>query len=279
MSDASLLRWLGTFPAVTAPCSSVDELCDGVALLEAFSEIDRTVDVGAIQRDVGGDRTLAAQNLRTLATHMERFYVDELREAADLSHFDADAAAQQGAGGGASARAAGVVELAQLMLGCVIKCGDNQTFISSILGMDEDKQQDLQGVVSDVMERFPKLDDADTPRSPAPVEEPAPQPRSSYEPEPDEFGVGEMVQQQLEEIERLTTDNARLDELHRTTTGRAETLELANEKLTAEARARRSTADDGEWKIKQLEFDRDEKQAKIEELQKTLERRDVGARE
>eukprot|EP01048_Picozoa_sp_COSAG05_P027862 COSAG05_NODE_8343_length_712_cov_1.305057_2_plen_154_part_00 len=55
-------------------------------------------------------------------------------------------------------------------------------------------------------------------------------------------------------------------------------MEQQNAKLTAEARARRDTAADGEWKIKQLEFDRDEKQAQIEELQKTLERREDTAR-
>ena len=264
-----IISWLNTFSTLSRPCTRVEDLADGSVMLEAFSEIDRTVDLGSIKRNVGSSWPLAAKNFRTLTAHMERFYNDELREAADFSSMDADHIARGQAPDG-------IDEIARLMLGCVIKCSDNQTFIGRILEMEDHQQQELQEIVSEVMDRFPKLEE--TPRSPASVED-SPGPAELRTATQDEFGVGtELMQDQLETIERLTTDNARLDQEKQIREAKIEQLEAINEKMAQEAASRRSNADDGEWKIKQLEFERDEKQGKIEELERSLERKAEAAR-
>jgi hypothetical protein len=264
----TLLRWLSSFPSVTGACAAAGDLADGVVLLEAFSEVDRTVDIDSIKRNIGSTWPLAAKNFRMLALHLETFYADELRESADLSFADADAIAK-----GQSPD--GVIELARLMLGCVIKCTDNQAFIARILELEADDQEQLQEILKDVMDRFEKTDDG-TPRSPRPVQE-TPSPRRALEPErePDEFGVGtELMQDQMDTIERLTTENAQHEHKHRELEKWIADMQAKNEQLSQEAASRRSTVDDGEWKIKQLEFDRDEKQGKIEELERSLDRKE-----
>ena len=151
-----LVAWLRPFPTVTVECASLSDLRDGVALLEAFSEIDSMVSVDAIKREVGESWPLAAKNLRSCATHIESFYREELHKAADLSYVDADAIAQ-----GKSDE--GVQDMLELILGCVIECGDNQTYIGRILDMEEEQQSALQAVVQTVMGRFPAIEESPTP--------------------------------------------------------------------------------------------------------------------
>ena len=51
----------------------------------------------------------------------------------------------------------------ELILGCVIECGDNQTYIGRILDMEEEQQSALQAVVQTVMGRFPAAEESPTP--------------------------------------------------------------------------------------------------------------------
>ena len=51
-AEEPIVAWMNTFPTVTVAVGDLMDLKDGVALLEAFSEIDTMVDVDGIKRGV-----------------------------------------------------------------------------------------------------------------------------------------------------------------------------------------------------------------------------------
>jgi uncharacterized coiled-coil protein SlyX len=282
MSEEPIVAWFNTFPTVSVAVGDLMDLKDGVALLEAFSEIDTMVDLDTIKRDVGDSWPMGAKNIRTCASHIESFYREELAEAADLSYIDADAIAQ-----GKSAE--GIQDLCELVLGCLMKCGDNQTFISRILDMEEDLQGELQTLVQGVMGRFPPLDDdagesddgGTTPptiRSSSAASNDSPAPAAQDDDDVDEddtFGVStEESMRQLERIEELTTQNTLQREESRRVSAMNETMQEELDRLREESEQKRSTNDAAEWRVRELENDKQEKDAEIETLKRQLTRKD-----
>ena len=278
-----LVAWLRTFPTVTVECSSLSDLRDGVALLEAFSEIDSMVSVDAIKREVGESWPLAAKNLRSCATHIESFYREELHKAADLSYVDADAIAQ-----GKSDE--GVQDMLELILGCVIECGDNQTYIGRILDMEEEQQSALQAVVQTVMGRFPAIEESPTPDAGAAAaagSSPPPVMRSTsgasesdserakrYGSDDEHFGPSaEESMRQLERIEELTDHNTSLKAKNQELEQRVESLGQENERLREEGDQRRTTTDAAEWRVRELENDKQERDAEIDDLKRSAARK------
>ena len=278
-AEEPIVAWMNTFPVVTVDLGDLMDLKDGVALLEAFSEIDPMVDLDGIQREVGESWPLGAQNIRTCVSHVESFYRDELQEDADLSYVDADAIAQ-----GKSAE--GIQDLCELIMGCMMKCAENQTFIGRILEMDEELQGELQGIVQEVMGRFSALDEGDesddddegttppTIRTSSNVsnESDLQTPEDEHT---DDFGVStEQSMRQLEKIEELTMEN----QLARTQTDKLksenETMLEELERLREESEQKRSTNDAAEWRVRELENDKQEKDAEIEMLKRQLTRKD-----
>ena len=278
-----LVAWLRTFPTVTVECASLSDLRDGVALLEAFSEIDSMVSVDAIKREVGESWPLAAKNLRSCATHIESFYREELHKAADLSYVDADAIAQ-----GKSDE--GVQDMLELILGCVIECGDNQTYIGRILDMEEEQQSALQAVVQTVMGRFPAIEESPTPDAGAAAaagSSPPPVMRSTsgasesdserakrYGSDDEHFGPSaEESMRQLERIEELTDHNTSLKAKNQELEQRVESLGQENERLREEGDQRRTTTDAAEWRVRELENDKQERDAEIDDLKRSAARK------
>ena len=164
-ADAALVAWVSTFPTLTAPIGSVAELFDGVALLEALSEIDSTFEVSSIKRDVGESWPLAAKNLRLYVSQLQSFYVEELSTEADLSHVDANAIAQGESADGAR-------ELVGMLIGAVLQTGEMQTYVERIMDLDETVANLLQDIAQEAMGRFAKIEeeeDEPTPRAASPV--------------------------------------------------------------------------------------------------------------
>ena len=226
---------------------------------------------------VGDSWPLGAKNIRTCVSHVESFYRDELGEAADLSYVDVDAIAQ-----GKSAE--GIQDLCELIMGCMMKCSENQAFIGRILEMDEALQGELQGIVQEVMNRFPPLEEGDESDDDEGATPPAIRSSSNVSNDSETggardddggFGVStEQSMRQLERIEELTEQN----QLARAETARIkaenESMLQELERLREESEQKRSTNDAAEWRVRELENDKQEKDAEIEMLKRQLTRKD-----
>ena len=70
-SEECVVALVNSFPTVTVAVGELLDLKDGVALVEAFSEIDTMVDLDAVKRGVGENWPLAAKNIRTCVSHIE----------------------------------------------------------------------------------------------------------------------------------------------------------------------------------------------------------------
>ena len=119
---------LRTIPTASSP--PPNDLANGIALQEAFAEIDATVSVGATGRGAGGTQPLAAKSPRPRATKIESFYREGLQKSADLSSVDADAIAHGKSDEGAQ-------DMLEPIPGCVIECGDNQKYTGRTLVMGQ----------------------------------------------------------------------------------------------------------------------------------------------
>ena len=156
------VEWLNTFTTLTAPVASCEVLFDGVALLEALSEIDTSLEVSAIKRDVGENWPLAAKNIRLYVSQLGSYYEEELQVAADLSYVDVDSIAQ-----GHSKE--GLQDLIALLIGCVLQSTDVQEYVGRIMSLGEESQGELQEIAREAMERFDRVEeDAPGARSPSP---------------------------------------------------------------------------------------------------------------
>jgi hypothetical protein len=161
------VEWLNTFATLSAPVASCEVLFDGVALLEALSEIDTSLEVSAIKRDVGENWPLAAKNIRLYVSQLGSYYEEELQVAADLSYVDVDSIARDHS-------TEGLRDLVALLIGCVLQSTDVQEYVGRIMSLDEESQGELQEIAREAMERFDRVEE-DTPRSrsPSPDAEPA----------------------------------------------------------------------------------------------------------
>jgi hypothetical protein len=281
-----VVAWVNSFPTVTVAVGELLDLKDGVALIEAFSETDTSMDLDAIKRDVGENWPLAAKNIRTCVSHVESFYREELQENADLSYVDVDAIAQ-----GKSLE--GLQDLCELILGCLMKCEDNQMYIGRILEMEEELQGELQSMVQAVMGRFTALDGEDsddggttppTIRTNSGVSdtsqaEPADRDDDDDDDDDDDaFGIStEESMRQLEKIEELTNANALANQSTASLQKDNESMKEELERLREESDMKRSTNDAAEWRVRELENDKQERDAEIEMLKRQVTRKDADA--
>ena len=74
------------FLSVSKTPESLDDLCDGVVMFEALSEISMDhFDPSSIGRDFGENWALKASNLKKLVRNLEDFYHDELGKDAEFA--------------------------------------------------------------------------------------------------------------------------------------------------------------------------------------------------
>ena len=141
---------LRTIPTASSP--PPNDLANGIALQEAFAEIDATVSVGATGRGARGSRPLAVKSMHPRATHIESFCGEELHKAADLSDVDADAIIIIAHGKSHE----GAQDMLEPILGREAECGDSQTYSGRTLGMEKEQRSALQSVTA----RFPAIEES-----------------------------------------------------------------------------------------------------------------------
>lgn len=118
------------FLSISKPPESLDDLCDGVAMFEALSEISMDhFDPSSFGRDFGPNWALKASNLKKLVRNLEDFYHDELSKDAD---FDSLSSRANEIAKGEDMD--GLLEIVELVMVAATLCDDRLVFITHTLG-------------------------------------------------------------------------------------------------------------------------------------------------
>lgn len=133
------------FFSVTNPPESLHDLCDGVVMFEALSEISMDhFDPTTIARDLGDNWALKASNLKKLLRNLEEFYHEELQKDSDFesisTHINAIARGED---------LENIVAFVELIAVAVTACEDKDVFVSRMMEMDREMMGELQEVIQD----------------------------------------------------------------------------------------------------------------------------------
>lgn len=144
----SLIIWLQTFNT-PAPCSTVEELTTGAAMSQALHQIDPTWFnkewMGRIKIDVEDNWRLKMSNLKKILQKVVDYYNEVL--AQDISYFplpDVTRVAEH-------AEPVEMGRLLQLILGCAVRCEQQQEYIQIIMTMEESVQHVVMKSIQELM--------------------------------------------------------------------------------------------------------------------------------
>mmetsp|Transcript_56542 Transcript_56542/g.120087 ORF Transcript_56542/g.120087 Transcript_56542/m.120087 type:complete len:557 (+) Transcript_56542:356-2026(+) len=133
------------FFSVTTVPEDLSDLCDGVVMFEALSEISADhFDPTTIARDLGDNWALKATNLKKLLRNLEEFFHDELQKDADFesisSHINAIAKGED---------LENILAFFELIAYAVTTCEDKEVFVSRMMEMDSDNMGELREIIQD----------------------------------------------------------------------------------------------------------------------------------
>uniref|UniRef100_A0A3P9N2W9 Hook microtubule-tethering protein 1 n=1 Tax=Poecilia reticulata TaxID=8081 RepID=A0A3P9N2W9_POERE len=144
----SLIIWLQTFNT-PAPCSTVEELTTGTAMSQALQQIDPTwfneAWTSRIKTDVEDNWRLKMNNLKKILQKVVDYYNEVL--AQDISYFplpDVSRVAEH-------AEPVEMGRLLQLILGCAVRCEQQQEYIQIIMTMEESVQHVVMKAIQEVV--------------------------------------------------------------------------------------------------------------------------------
>jgi len=143
------------FFSVTNLPEDLSDLCDGVVMFEALSEISMDhFDPTTIARDLGDNWALKATNLKKLLRNLEEYYHEELQKDADFesiaSHINAIAKGED---------LENILAFVELIALAVTTCEDKEVFVNRMMEMDGEYLGDLQEILQDA---FKVVTDFDT---------------------------------------------------------------------------------------------------------------------
>ncbi|KAM4739906.1 protein Hook homolog 1 [Anableps anableps] len=146
----SLIIWLQTFNT-PAPCSTVEELTTGAAMSQALHQIDPTwfneAWMSRIKTDVEDNWRLKMNNLKKILQKVVDYYNEVL--AQDISYFplpDVSRVAEH-------AEPVEMGRLLQLILGCAVRCEQQQEHIQIIMTMEESVQHVVMKAIQELMKK------------------------------------------------------------------------------------------------------------------------------
>lgn len=151
----AMVEFLACFPSVSGnPPSSIEDLCDGVALFEALSEIAPDYfDPTTIARHLGDNWALKSSNLRKLLRNLEEFYHESLRKDADFKGCIGKA--------GSIARSCdkeAIAELFELVAAAAVTCENRGEFVSLIMEMKQESQAHMKENIESSLSRLSDYD-------------------------------------------------------------------------------------------------------------------------
>ncbi|KAM4575112.1 protein Hook homolog 1 [Fundulus diaphanus] len=146
----SLIIWLQTFNT-SAPCRTMEELATGAAMSQALHQIDPTwfneAWMGRIKTDVEDNWRLKMSNLKKILQKVVDYYNEVL--AQDISYFplpDVSRAAEH-------SEPVEMGRLLQLILGCAVRCEQQQEYIQIIMTMEESVQHVVMKAIQELMKK------------------------------------------------------------------------------------------------------------------------------
>lgn len=143
------------FFSVTNLPEDLSDLCDGVVMFEALSEISMDhFDPTTIARDLGDNWALKATNLKKLLRNLEEYYHEELQKDTDFESIASNINAL--AKGEDLENILAFVELIAL---AVTTCEDKEVFVNRMMEMDGEYLGELQEILQDA---FKVVTDFDT---------------------------------------------------------------------------------------------------------------------
>lgn len=133
------------FFSVTNPPEGLSDLCDGVVMFEALSEISMDhFDPTTVARDLGENWALKATNLKKLLRNLEEFYHEELQKDSDFesisAHINPIARGED---------LDNIVAFVELIAVAVTSCEDKDVFVSRMMEMDREMMGELQEIIQD----------------------------------------------------------------------------------------------------------------------------------
>lgn len=133
------------FFSVTNPPEDLSDLCDGVVMFEALSEISMDhFDPTTIARDLGSNWALKATNLKKLLRNLEEFYHEELQKDSDFesisTHINDIAKGDD---------VEHIVAFVELIAVAATTCEDKEVFVNRLREMDPESLGELQEILQD----------------------------------------------------------------------------------------------------------------------------------
>ncbi|KAL3822355.1 hypothetical protein ACHAXA_001732 [Cyclostephanos tholiformis] len=133
------------FFSVTHPPDDLSDLCDGVVMFEALSEISMDhFNPTAIARDMGNNWALRAANLKKLLRNLEEFYREVLQKDSDfesLSTHINDIAKEEDLDH--------LMAFVELIAVAVTTCEDKEVFVGRMKEMDHESLLEFQYILQD----------------------------------------------------------------------------------------------------------------------------------
>ncbi|KAL7542665.1 hypothetical protein ACHAXR_011980 [Thalassiosira sp. AJA248-18] len=133
------------FFSVTNPPEDLSDLCDGVVMFEALSEISMDhFDPTTIARDLGSNWALKASNLKKLLRNLEEFYHDVLQKDSDFesisTHVNDIARGED---------PDHILAFVELVAVAATTCEDKEVFVNRLKEMDPECLGELQEILQD----------------------------------------------------------------------------------------------------------------------------------
>mmetsp|Transcript_22879 Transcript_22879/g.55154 ORF Transcript_22879/g.55154 Transcript_22879/m.55154 type:complete len:567 (-) Transcript_22879:1318-3018(-) len=133
------------FFSVTHPPEDLSDLCDGVVMFEALSEISMDhFNATSIARDLGTNWALKATNLKKLIRNLEEYYHEELQRDSDFesisTHINGIAKEED---------PENLMAFVELILVAVTTCEDKEVFVSRMKELDPESLGELQEILQD----------------------------------------------------------------------------------------------------------------------------------
>jgi len=143
------------FYSVTNPPECLSDLCDGVVMFEALSEISIDhFNATAIARDLGTNWALKATNLKKLLRNLEEYFHEELQKDADFesisSHINAIVREED---------LDNLMAFVELIAVAVTACEDKEVFVGRMKEMDPESLGEMQEILQ---EAYSMVTDFDT---------------------------------------------------------------------------------------------------------------------
>ncbi|KAL3792372.1 hypothetical protein ACHAW5_010773 [Stephanodiscus triporus] len=143
------------FFSVTHKPDDLSDLCDGVVMFEALSEISMDhFNATAIARDMGNNWALRAANLKKLLRNLEEFYHEVLRKDSDFESLSAhinDIAKEEDLDH--------LMAFVELIALAVTTCEDKEVFVGRMKEMDHESLLEFQYILQDAYGIVTDFDD------------------------------------------------------------------------------------------------------------------------